>query len=77
MNTHICRRLAHCDGHPRWMVIRAFHVDAPPQFSGRPWWVYRPGTDLTVGRFATHEEAVTYATTQAHTETTTTTKENK
>lgn len=66
--THNCR-LAYCDGHPRWMVIRAFYVDAPPQFSARPWWVYRPGDPAdespAVARFATHGEAVAYATVRA------------
>ena len=65
MTAHTCHRLALCVEHPRWMVVREFRVGASPQFSGRPWWVYRPGADLTVGRFATHAEAVTYATAQA------------
>jgi len=48
------------------MVIRAFYVDAPPQFSAHPWWVYRPGDDPVDARFATQPEAAAYATAQAH-----------
>lgn len=62
MTTHHCNGLAQCGTHPRWNVAKA-RTDAP-RF---PWVAFAPGKTPTGDKaFRTHEEAVAYATAQAH-----------
>lgn len=62
MSTHDCESLATCLTHPRWNVAKSFGCRWP-------WWAWSPGSGgLADKSFATHAEAIQYATSRAHAE---------
>jgi len=63
MSKHECIGLRSCIFHPRWNVSKA-------RYGGRsPWWAWAPGSGSWSDRpFATHAEAVAYATSRARAE---------